>query len=87
MCALTHTGRQGIASAGRALHGLASFPGHPGNEARHGCALWIINAPHTHTDTLVLQVVHNQQNTAYHSLLLRTYVSHFEFAKSSSVYI
>ena len=59
-----HTGRQGIASAGRALHGLASFPGHPENEAGQGRALCIITAPHTHTDTLMLQVIHNPQNTA-----------------------
>jgi len=40
--------------------------------------LWIINAPHTHTDTLTSQVL---QNTAYH---LCYYISHFEFAKSST---
>ena len=82
MCVLTHPGRHGIASADRALHGLATFPGHPGNEDSHGQALWIINAPRTHTDTLMSQVVHNPQNTAYHSLLLQ---KSLEFAKSSSV--
>ena len=66
VCALTQPGSQGIASADRELQGLASFPGHPGNEARHGHALWIINAPHTQTGTLMSQVVHNLQNIAYH---------------------
>ena len=40
VCALTQPGSQGTA---RAWHGLASFPGHPGNETRHGHALWIIS--------------------------------------------
>jgi len=63
---------------------ISPVPGHPGNEDSQGHALWIINGPHTdtHTDTLMSQVVHNPQNTAYHSLLLR---KSLEFAKSSSV--
>ena len=56
VCVLTHPGRHGIASADGVWYGLASFPGHPGNEDSHGRALWIINAPHTHTDTLMSQV-------------------------------
>jgi len=79
VCASTHTGSQGIASADRAWHGLASFPGHPGNEARHGHALWmpiaLTLAPSCHRFFIIYRTLHT------------TYSLHktLEFAKSSSV--
>jgi len=78
VCVLTHPGRHGIASADGVWYGLASFPGHPGNEDSHGRALWIINAPRTHTDTLMSQV----GTKHYIRTILCYYVSHLSLQRA-----